>query len=852
MGFLCENVTGVPFPTLYAFEGPESERATEAGAMYMLIEGFYGNTLQDVQFNICDLPNPALEHIITQWTSIQAELATFSFPRIGSISHFSKDTGVTIEKLSIAAAEGFSDEGPFWESRSYFSTIAEARLREALEDEVDGNSIFKILGPYVFQDIVNNSTIFKVIGNGPFHFNHMDMGTQNILVDEDFNFLAILDWEFAQSAPWEVNHYPMPFSLAFSETKIQKIVGDPDNIAHDNVRRQVVARNLYVQKFANAERALERRGRTLPETIVGVLDGAASRIYALSEKIGVFEFTIDTYLLGINHYIMATLQVYLLTVLAQLAASTTVRSSTPPLGWNSYNAYNCNPTEDVMKQNAQGLVSSGLSKLGYTYVTTDCGWASSSRDQQGRLQWDTSKFPSGGGTELGDFMHGLGLKFGVYSGGGYYQCGSTDIPASLGYETIDAESFASWGGDFLKYDNCYSVSPTNMVDYKSPGAISSDRFDTMAQALNDTGRDFLYEICQWGCGTNLGIWAAADATMWRISNDISNNWASIWRITNQVVPFYKYTSPGRYPDMDMLIVGLNVLSAEEEKFHFGMWAINKSPLTLGFKVSSVPASSMQIVSNQEVLSINQDSLGKQAEIIRRYTEEEWDVWAGELSGSRKVVGLANWRNSPQSVSIDLSHILGISSAKARDVWAAADLGTLSGTYNTTLAAHELKLLVLSDIVKSTATPQSKGYYAASSAAISGAAQHIPCSSTQCLPSKAKIGNIGLGSDAAAATFSSVSATTAGKKLLGVDFINYEAALDSAWTDGTNTRNMTISVNGGAAKRWAFPISGGDWYDTGRMLIEVDGFQAGGNNQVVFRAFGTTTWAPDLVGFEVFE
>ncbi|OBT94596.2 hypothetical protein VE01_07887 [Pseudogymnoascus verrucosus] len=548
---------------------------------------------------------------------------------------------------------------------------------------------------------------------------------------------------------------------------------------------------------------------------------------------------------------MVTFQVYLLTALAQLAVSTTVRTSTPPMGWNSYNAYNCNPTEDIMKTNAQALVSSGLSKFGYTYVTTDCGWASSTRNQQGRLQWDTSKFPSGG-KELGDFLHGLGLKFGVYSGAGYYQCGSTDIPASLGYEIIDAETFASWGGDFLKYDNCYSVSPTNMVDYDSQGAVSSDRFDAMAQALNETDRDFIYEICQWGCGTDLGIWAAADATTWRISNDISNNWASIWRITNQVVPYYEYTSPGRYPDMDMLIVGLNVLSAEEERFHFGMWAINKSPLTLGLPISDAATSSLQIVSNQEVISINQDSLGKQAEIIRRYTEEEWDIWAGELSGSRIVVGLANWHNSSQSVSIDLGDVLGISSAKARDVWAAAHLGVLSGTFTTTLAAHELKLLVLSDIVKSTTVQQSKGYYAATNATISGAAKHIACSSTQCLPSKAKVGNIGLGSSAAAATFTGVSATTGGRKLLGVDFINYDVALGSAWTDGTNTRNMTISVNGGTAKRWAFPISGGNWYDSGRMLVEVDGFQAGRNNKVVFRASGTTTWAPDLVGFEVFE
>jgi alpha-galactosidase len=299
-------------------------------------------------------------------------------------------------------------------------------------------------------------------------------------------------------------------------------------------------------------------------------------------------------------------------------------------------------------------------------------------------------------------------------------------------------------------------------------------------------------------------------------------------------------------------VGLDVLSAVEERFHFGMWAINKSPLTLGFPISGTAASTLQIVSNQEVISINQDSLGKQAQLIRRYTEEEWDIWAGELSGSRMVVGLANWRNSPRSISFDLGNVLGISSAKTRDVWASTDLGLLSGTYTVTLEAHELKLLVLSNIVKSTAVRQSKGYYGATNAAISGAAQRVTCSTTQCLPSQAKIGNIGQGSSAAAVTFTGVSATTAGRKLIGVDFINYDVALESAWSGGTNTRNMTISVNGGTAKRWAFPISGGNWYDTGRMLVEMDGFQAGRNNQVVFRASGTTSWAPDLVGFEVFE
>jgi hypothetical protein len=165
-----------------------------------------------------------LEHIITQWTSIQAELAAFSFPKIGSISHFSKGTGATIGKLSVAAVEGLSNEGPFTESWSYFSAIADSRRQQALKDEVDSSNVFKILGPFVFKDIVQNTPIFKTIGNGPFHFNHMDMGTQNILVDEDFNFLAIIYWEFAQSAPWEVNHYPMPFP---TDDKIHNILGAP-------------------------------------------------------------------------------------------------------------------------------------------------------------------------------------------------------------------------------------------------------------------------------------------------------------------------------------------------------------------------------------------------------------------------------------------------------------------------------------------------------------------------------------------------------------------------------------------------------------------------------------------------
>ncbi|KAJ0158002.1 putative alpha-galactosidase D [Colletotrichum tanaceti] len=539
------------------------------------------------------------------------------------------------------------------------------------------------------------------------------------------------------------------------------------------------------------------------------------------------------------------------------SARTLHKTPTPQMGWNSYNYYNCYPSEAIIKDNAHALVDTGLAEAGYTTVTTDCGWPARDRDADGRLVWNPDLFPSGGGKELGDYIHDLGLKYGVYSGGGYFQCGSTDQPASLNHEETDAKSFAEWGADSLKYDNCYAVSRDVMVDFYHPDAVSPDRFETMANALNKTDRDILYQVCQWGTGTDLGIWAPKiGGNSWRISNDIYNGWRSIWRIANQVVPFYKHTGPGAFPDMDMLIIGLNALSIEEEKFHMGMWAINKSPLTLGAPAipALVPDSAHAILTNREVIALNQDPLARQAELVRRYTEEEWDVWAGELSGARLVVGLANWRNDSRPVRLDLADVLGVrSAAAARDVWAAADLGPVSGAYETTLAGHELKLLVLSDIV---AAPKladaSTGHYyaagAASDAVLSGSAAKVACADGQCLPSGIKVGNIGAG---AAVRFDEVAVASGGAKLLGVDFINYDVALDSAWGFGSNTRNLTVSVNGGAAKRWAFPISGGNWFETGRLLVEVGGFRANASNTVEFRSFGDA-WAPDLVGFEVFE
>ncbi|EJT74690.1 hypothetical protein GGTG_08528 [Gaeumannomyces tritici R3-111a-1] len=288
MSFLRANVRTVPLPELYAYEAPGSTRAINAGATYMLIQGFYGNSLQDIDQSIYDLPVSTQEHVFAQWTSVQAELAAFTFPQIGSISQFSTDTGPTIGAIATASIDGLPAAGPFRSGWDYFVAVAEGLVADALQRKRSGteSSQFATLGPLVFRNIVRDTHIFK--SKGPFHLNHMDMGMQNILIDDGFNFVAVIDWELAHSAPWEVNHYPMPIPLISSDRGIAEILYDPRHMAHRNVSRQAGARLLYRQKFEEAERALEKRGKPLHYSIAEVLDGKASRIYGLVEKIGVF------------------------------------------------------------------------------------------------------------------------------------------------------------------------------------------------------------------------------------------------------------------------------------------------------------------------------------------------------------------------------------------------------------------------------------------------------------------------------------------------------------------------------------------------------------------------------------
>lgn len=313
------------------------------------------------------------------------------------------------------------------------------------------------------------------------------------------------------------------------------------------------------------------------------------------------------------------------------------------------------------------------------------------------------------------------------------------------------------------------------------------------------------------------------------------------------MPYYKWTKPGAFPDMDMLTVGLGGLTPTEERFHFGLWAINKSPLIIGASVAgtNLPADSKAVLSNTEVISINQDALGQGAQLVRRDGPAQWDIWAGDLSGARKVVAIANWKNASQTVRLDLRAVGIASATQVRDIWGARNLGTISRTRAFHLASHELKLLIFSNITPSAPYKSAGLYLPATAATLAGTASVSACPSAgQCLPTGKKVGNIGAG---ASVTFANVVAATGGKKVVGVDFINYDIVF---WV-GDNTRSFAISVNGGAPTVWPFPISGGDWFETGTLTIELDGFVVGGGNNITFGNVGTG-WAPDLVGLQILE
>ncbi|KAH9306868.1 hypothetical protein KI387_011272, partial [Taxus chinensis] len=285
---------------------------------------------------------------------------------------------------------------------------------------------------------------------------------------------------------------------------------------------------------------------------------------------------------------------------------------TPPMGWNSWNHFGCNINEKVIKETADALVSTGFNKLGYEYVNIDDCWGELKRDENGRLVPRASTFPSGI-KALSDYMHNKGLKLGIYSDAGYYTC-SKKQPGSLGYEQTDADTFAEWGVDYLKYDNC-----------NTDGSKPEVRYPVMRDALLKTGRPIVYSLCEWG-RDHPAQWADKVGHSWRTTQDINNSWISISSRADQNNKWAKYAGPGGWNDPDMLEVGNGNVTREEYRSHFSLWALMKAPLLIGCDVRSMTPGTLAILGNAEVIAVNQDPLGVQGKKVSKF--DSLEVWAG--------------------------------------------------------------------------------------------------------------------------------------------------------------------------------------------------------------------------------
>ena len=276
---------------------------------------------------------------------------------------------------------------------------------------------------------------------------------------------------------------------------------------------------------------------------------------------------------------------------------------TPQMGWNSWNKFACRITEKIIINTIDALVSKGFVKAGYNYINLDDCWQKS-RYKNGTIIPDYAAFPKGI-KYLSDYAHSKGLKFGLYSDAGFKTCERR--PGSLGYEEIDADTYAKWGVDYLKYDNCYNNGTKSLI-----------RYERMRDALNKTGRQIFFSICSWG-REKVSTWGKDYGNSWRTTRDIKDNWKSMIRIIDLNNKWYKFAGPGGWNDPDMLEVGNGGMTIDEYKVHFGLWAISKAPLLIGCDVTRITQDIVDILTNPEVISINQDILGEQGRKIK-YTQ----------------------------------------------------------------------------------------------------------------------------------------------------------------------------------------------------------------------------------------
>jgi alpha-galactosidase len=358
---------------------------------------------------------------------------------------------------------------------------------------------------------------------------------------------------------------------------------------------------------------------------------------------------------------------------------------TPPLGWNSWNVFGADVTEDHIRAAATALVESGLAARGWSTVNIDDGWQGA-RDRRGRLRAN-EKFPDLG--RLCDDLHDLGLRVGIYSSPGPTTCAG--FTGSAGFEEEDARSFGDWGFDYLKYDWC----STGPIDHSTPLDVLAEPYARMRAALDRVPRDIVYHVCQYGYG-RVWEWARdrVGANAWRTTGDIDDSWASVERIGFGQAEMASFAGPGGWNDPDMLVLGAvggawgrpirqTGLTPDEQRSHYVLWVLLAAPLLLGCDLTLLDAVTLELVGDRELLDVHQDPLGQAASPVR--VDGGVEVWRRPLADGSVALGAFNRGGSPVSVGFEWRSI-GLRPSRVRDLLASEWLDTPGG-WQADLPAH---------------------------------------------------------------------------------------------------------------------------------------------------------------------
>jgi len=363
------------------------------------------------------------------------------------------------------------------------------------------------------------------------------------------------------------------------------------------------------------------------------------------------------------------------------------------MGWNTWNKFGCDVSDQLVRGMADAMVKSGMKDAGYQYVVIDDCWQVS-RDPQGNIVADAQRFPRGI-KAVADYVHSLGLKFGIYSDAGALTCQKR--PAGLGHEYQDARTYASWDVDYLKYDWCNTL----------PGQDARSSYANIRQALDASGRPIVLSICEWGTAKPWLWGAEVGGNLWRTTGDIQDHWAGhekwpdgsccsngMLDIADQNEPLYSAAGPGHWNDPDMLEVGNGGMTTTEYRSHFSLWALMAAPLMAGNDLRSMTPEIRDILINKEVIAVNQDPLGRQGRRVSK--DGDLEVWAKQLKNGDRAVLLLNRGSSSQEITVNWEQIgyPGHLSAAVRDLWSHKDLGKLTGKFSAPVESHGVVVVIV--------------------------------------------------------------------------------------------------------------------------------------------------------------